>query len=149
MRKKSAENSASLVHRHSVKIRFSEVDSMKIVWHGVYVKYFEDGREAFGNHFGGIGYLDIYGSGYTAPIVELHCSYIQPLAYGDTAIIETRYIYTPSAKIRFEYNIFRESDNTLVASGYSIQVFLNGDGLLEWNNPQFFLNWQKRWKITE
>jgi len=30
-------------------IRFSEVDSMGVVWHGNYIKYFEDGREAFGN----------------------------------------------------------------------------------------------------
>ena len=147
MRKISKEHSESLIHRYKVKIRFSEVDSMKIVWHGVYVKYFEDGREAFGNHYGGLGYLEIYDSGYTAPIVELHCSYIHPLVYGDTAIIETKYIYAPSAKIRFEYNIFRESDNTLVASGYSIQVFLNRDGSLEWNNPQFFLNWQNKWKM--
>ena len=31
-----------------LEIRFSEVDSMKIVWHGSYAKYFEDAREAFG-----------------------------------------------------------------------------------------------------
>ena len=29
-------------------IRFSEVDSMGIVWHGSYVAYLEDAREAFG-----------------------------------------------------------------------------------------------------
>lgn len=43
-------------------------------------------------------------------------------------------IYTPAAKIHFEYNIYRESDGELVATGYSIQVFLN---------------WQKKWKLTE
>ncbi|PKP42119.1 MAG: 4-hydroxybenzoyl-CoA thioesterase [Bacteroidetes bacterium HGW-Bacteroidetes-10] len=148
MRKKRGLNKAALVHRHSVRIRFSEVDSMNIVWHGNYVKLFEDGREAFGNHYG-IGYLDIYGAGYTAPVVELHCSYIQPLTYGDTAVIETRYIYLPSAKVRFEYDIFRESDNALVATGYSLQVFLDKEGALEWNNPEFFLNWQKRWMEIE
>ena len=29
-------------------IRFSEVDSMGVVWHGNYAKYFEDAREEFG-----------------------------------------------------------------------------------------------------
>lgn len=29
------------------EIRFSEVDSMKVVWHGSYAIYFEDAREAF------------------------------------------------------------------------------------------------------
>ena len=31
-----------------LKVRFNEVDSMAIVWHGNYVKYFEDARIAFG-----------------------------------------------------------------------------------------------------
>ena len=35
-----------------IPIRFSEVDSLHVVWHGHYVKYFEDGREAFGKDFG-------------------------------------------------------------------------------------------------
>ena len=35
-----------------LKIRFSEVDSMNIVWHGSYMMYFEDAREAFGREFG-------------------------------------------------------------------------------------------------
>ena len=33
-------------------IRFSEVDSMHIVWHGSYALYFEDAREEFGRVFG-------------------------------------------------------------------------------------------------
>lgn len=35
-----------------VEIRFSEVDSMNVVWHGSYPLYFEDAREAFGKKFG-------------------------------------------------------------------------------------------------
>ena len=33
-------------------VRFSEVDSMNIVWHGSYALYFEDAREEFGRVFG-------------------------------------------------------------------------------------------------
>jgi len=147
-KKRETQNSLTLVHRNKVRVRFNEVDSMKIVWHGEYVKYFEDGRESFGDHYG-IGYLDIYNSGFTAPVVDLHVSYKQPLIYGDIAVIETKYIYNPAAKIHFEYNIYRESDGELVATGYSIQVFLGKEGILEWNNPEFFLNWQRKWKLTE
>lgn len=31
-------------------VRFSEVDSMNVVWHGSYPLYFEDAREAFGKN---------------------------------------------------------------------------------------------------
>ena len=34
-----------------IEIRFSEVDSMNIVWHGSYVLYLEDAREAFGKKY--------------------------------------------------------------------------------------------------
>lgn len=77
---------ASLVNKTSLRVRFSEVDSMQIVWHGEYVRYFEDGREAFGREFAGLGYMDIYASGYTAPVVELHLQYRKPLKVNDTAV---------------------------------------------------------------
>lgn len=149
MRKKLvADNKRSLAHTNRVRVRFSEVDSMRIVWHGEYVKYFEDGRESFGCHYE-IGYLDIFNAGYTAPIVDLHVSYKLPLIYGDIAIVETKYIYTPAAKVHFEYKIYRECDGLLAATGYSTQVFLNSEGVLEWVNPEFFLKWQRKWKLIE
>ena len=92
VRRKTAE--ASLVGKTSLRVRFSEVDSMQIVWHGEYVRYFEDGREAFGREFAGLGYMDIHASGYTAPIVELQLQYKKPLRVNDTAVVETRYIAT-------------------------------------------------------
>ena len=39
---------AALTNRTTLRVRFSEVDSMEVVWHGEYVRYMEDGREAFG-----------------------------------------------------------------------------------------------------
>ena len=53
-----------------VELRFNEVDSMGLVWHGHYAKFFEDAREEFGKKFG-LGYLDIYDSGFYAPLVDL------------------------------------------------------------------------------
>ena len=53
-----------------INIRFSEVDSMGVVWHGNYAIYFEDAREAFGAKYG-LEYLMMYDEGYFEPIVEL------------------------------------------------------------------------------
>lgn len=137
----------TLVDKTSLKIRFSEVDSMQIVWHGNYSKYFEDGRESFGRKYG-IGYMDIYSEGYMAPIVELNCKYKQSLRYGDTAIVTTTYIFNEAAKIEFEFIINRESDNAIIATGSSMQVFLK-DNELELNNPQFYQEWKKKWGIIK
>ena len=59
--------------------------------------------------------MDIYASGYTAPIVELHLQYRKPLKVNDTAVVETRYIATEAAKVCFEYTIRSATDAEVVA----------------------------------
>ena len=122
---------------------------MQVVWHGEYVRYLEDGREAFGRQYPGIGYLDFYNNGYTAPIVDLQLQYVSPLTLNDVAIIETRFIDMAAAKLCFEYVIHRQSDWALVARGSSMQVFVDKDGNMCLNNPAFFENWKKQWLTKE
>ena len=119
---------------------------MKIVWHGNYLKYFEDGRESFGLKYN-IGYLDVYKQNLMIPIVKLDCEYKKPLEYGETAIVETNFINSEAAKILFEYKIFRKSDNVLVATGSSMQVFLTPERELLLTTPQFFIDWKKKWGV--
>lgn len=147
MRKKRFNSEAALIGFTETRVRFSEVDSMKIVWHGEYVRYFEDGREAFGREYPGIVYMDIYNNGYSAPIVDMQIQYIKPLGIDDRISIETRYINTPSAKICFEYIIRRVDDDEIIAKGSTIQVFLDKEGDLCLNNPPFYEEWKKRWNI--
>ena len=70
MKRKTSPHQAALTDRTTIKVRFSEIDSMQIVWHGEYVRYFEDGREAFGKRYG-LDYMSIYREGYVVPIVDL------------------------------------------------------------------------------
>lgn len=146
MKKRYKTKETSLIDRTSFKVRFSEVDSMQIVWHGEYIRYFEDGRESFGKRYG-ISYWDIYNSGFMAPIVDLTCQYKTSLTFGEDAIVETRYMATDAAKIVFEYTIFKADGKTIVATGSSIQVFLNKNNQLELNNPEFYQDWKKKWNI--
>ena len=140
---------AALSNTTYTTVRFSEVDSMQVVWHGEYVRYFEDGREAFGRQYPGIGYLDFYANGYTAPIVDLQLQYISPLTVNDVAIIETRFIDTVAAKLCFEYVIRRQSDGALVARGSSVQVFVDNEGNMSLNTPPFLDKWKKQWLTRE
>lgn len=143
--RKIGSSPAALSCTTQTTVRFSEVDSMQVVWHGEYVRYFEDGREAFGREYPGLGYLDFYANGYTAPIVDLQLQYVSPLTVNDIAVIETRFIESPAAKLCFEYIIHRKSDGALVARGSSVQVFVNAEGNMELNNPIFFEEWKSQW----
>lgn len=137
-----------LIDRTEVKVRFGEVDSMGIVWHGNYVKYIEEGRESFGKKYG-ISYLDIYSNNVMAPVVNMNVDFKKQVKYGDMLIVETEFIETPAAKIKFDFRIFRKSDNELVATAQSTQVFidLNHDMLLY--PPEFVLEWKKKVGLTD
>jgi acyl-CoA thioester hydrolase len=124
------------------EIKFSEVDSLGIVWHGHYVQYFEDGREAFGKEHN-LRYLDFYNQGYIVPIVNIQCDFKQVLRYGDRVIIETAYVPCEAAKINFEYRLLNAETGELVVTGSTTQVFLSKDKFaLQLINPDFFNDWK-------
>ncbi len=132
-----------LSNRTEVLVRFNEADPLGIVWHGHYIRYFEDGREAFGNTHG-LGYLDVYKQGFVIPIVSVHCEFKRSLRYGDRVIVETKYIPCEAAKMKFTYRLFNAKTDELVATGSSVQVFLDKkDSILQLSNPPFFEEWKK------
>lgn len=135
-----------LHNKTEITIRFSEVDSLGIVWHGNYVKFLEDGRENFGMQYG-ISYWDIYKQGLVTPVVKLDIEYKKSLKYGDKAYIATRFIDSEAAKIIFDYTIFTLPGEEKIATAQTIQVFLDLNGNLQLNNPDFFIEWKKKWNI--
>lgn len=132
----------TLKHHTAITTRFSDTDAMKIVWHGNYIKYFEDGREAFGMHYG-IRYMDMYHNGFTAPIVHLEVDYKKPVSFNQPIQVEVTFIDSPAAKMIFEYKIYMAQSGDLLCEGKTIQVFLNLEGELQLTNPQFYINWKK------
>ncbi len=128
------------------RIRFSEIDAMRVVWHGAYAKYFEDAREIFGQEYD-LGYLLMEENGYYAPLVDLTFHYRQPLKYGMEPEIVITYRPTEAAKIVFDYEIRGTHGEGVFATGRSVQVFMDDKYQLVWENPEFYEAWKKRWGI--
>jgi acyl-CoA thioester hydrolase len=132
-----------LQHKTEITVRFNEADPLGVVWHGHYIRYFEDGREAFGKEYG-LSYLDCYHNGFAIPVVAINCDFKRPLRYGASVIVETTFISSPAAKLYFEYRIFETAKNQLVATGKSTQVFVNvTDFGLHLTVPDFFEKWKQ------
>ncbi len=140
------ESKRQLTNRTEVKVRFSEVDSIHVVWHGNYVRYMEDGRENFGEEFG-IQYLYMFGNGYTAPVVDMKMQFKQSVSVGDSIIVETTYRPCRAAKLIFDYVIRRKSDGEVVLTGETTQVFVDTNGELQLTNPDFFQQWKEKWGV--
>lgn len=136
-------NEKTISFESEVRVRFNETDPLGIVWHGNYITYFEDGREAFGRAHG-ISYLDQKSNGFATPIIKSECEHKLPLKYGEVAKIRTTFIDNPAAKIIFKYEILN-AENKVVCTGKTVQVFVDelGQGELWLNTPQFFEDWKR------
>lgn len=144
MKRRMQSNTKEITHTSEVRVRFVETDPLGIVWHGNYIQYFEDGREAFGRHHG-ISYLDQKKYGFATPIVKSSTDHKLPLRYGDIATIKTIYVDSPSAKMVFRYEVYNQNKQ-LVCTGETIQVFVDkiGEGELWLTIPSFFRDWKQK-----
>ena len=125
-----------------VEVRFSEVDSMGIVWHGNYALYFEDARELIGKTYH-LEYLHMYEMGFYAPLVELSIQYKRPATLDDKLRVICTYRETDAAKIIFDYEIRHADTDEILVTGHSVQVFLDMQHQLVWQTPAFYTEWKK------
>ena len=133
----------TLTITNQITVRFNEVDSMGIVWHGNYIQYLEDSREQFG-HLHHIDYLSIAANGYHVPVVDLNIKYRKSLKYGDEANVICTFLDTQAAQIIFQYEIYNIADQQLCATAETTQVFINLKGELQLTFPPFFQSWKEK-----
>ena len=133
-----------LTNTTTFRVRFSEVDSLRIVWHGNFLKYFEDGRDAWAAEFG-FDFMQVYEKhGLLMPLASSHMDYKHPLRYNEIGLVETTFVNTPAAKMIFRYKVYNEDKTQLKAIGETIQVFVDANHVLQLNTPTFFQEWKQK-----
>ena len=126
-----------------VNIRFSEVDSLGIVWHGNYLKFFEDGRENLGLKYG-MSYHDLYDNKLILPIVETNLKFKSVLKFGHVARLVTQLQFSQAAKVIYKYTVYNETTGKLAAVGETTQVFVNEEMELQLITPPVFEEWKAK-----
>lgn len=130
------------------RVRFEEVDMLKIMWHGHYPSYLEDARQAVGEKYG-LSYQDFYREKVAAPIRKLNIDYIQPLYFGKEYTIEGRLHYSEAAKILYDFFIYAP-DGSLCTSASSVQMLICGISQeLFLAPPPFIQEFLEKWQSGE
>ncbi|MBA4417515.1 MAG: acyl-CoA thioesterase [Syntrophus sp. (in: bacteria)] len=129
------------------RVRFEEVDPLAIVWHGRYASYFEDARNAIGEKYG-IGYIDFHGNGVVAPVRIMHIDYHLPLGLNEIVTIEGVLHWTEAARINMEF-IIRNSKGIVSTTGFTVQVFLDGNNELLLMRPPFYREFCEKWRTGQ
>lgn len=138
------EGPAPLVATCSRRVRFEEVDSVNMVWHGRFPSYLEDGRISFGDKYG-LTYQAFRQHMTVAPIVQMHLDYKIPLRFDQLVEIETSLHWTEATRVNFSY-IIRSEKAGIHATGYTVQLLTEVDGTILLSPPEWLLEFLEKWK---
>ena len=114
---------------HELDVRFPEVDSYGVVWHGHYVLYMETCRNAL-CAAGGLSPGRALAAGYKVPITHVSLELKRSARLEDRLEVATWLVPPEVAKLAMEYEIRRLPSRELLAKGRTEQVLLNPAGEL-------------------
>ena len=101
-------------------VEFYEVDSMRIVWHGNYIQYFEKARCALLGKIG-YGYREMEESGWAFPVTAISAKYISSLRFQDR--VRARATLTEYENcIKIKYELYNAASGQLCTKGESTQM---------------------------
>ena len=96
---------------------------MAIVHNSNYLRIFEEARLFFMDKIG-IPYTKIEDAGILIPQVDAYVRYHQTLKYGDELCADVKMTEYNGARMKYEYQIYRGSDEALIAEGFTSHCFI-------------------------
>lgn len=133
-------------HITNIRVRYADTDQMKFVYYGKYFEYFEQGRSDLLREIG-LPYPSIEAMGLFLPVIEAHATYKRAARYDDLLHIVTYFREMPVARIRIEYEVYKEGETEVHAQGYTIHTFMNAQTGKPTRAPaQFLETLEKRMK---
>ncbi len=111
-------------HCQRLRVRYAETDAMGVVYHANYVTFFEVGRVEY-LRAAGIDYRSLEDAKMTGAVVEANVRFHAPARFDDELSVCTRCASMERVRFRMEYEIWRESDRTLIVSGHTEHALLS------------------------
>lgn len=106
-----------------IEIPFHDVDSVGIVWHGHYAKYFELARCELLKTFN-YNYDDMLATGYGWPVIDMHIRYANPCRFGQKVHVEARLVEW-EYRMRIAFTIRDAESGARLCRGHTDQVAVN------------------------
>jgi acyl-CoA thioester hydrolase len=104
----------------AIRVPFHDVDSVRIVWHGHYAKYFELARCALLDSFG-YGYQAMVDSGYIWPVIDLQQRFIKPARF-DQHLLARATLEEWEHRLKLSYLVTDAASGEVLTRGTTVQV---------------------------
>ncbi|AKE53145.1 acyl-CoA thioesterase [Kangiella geojedonensis] len=103
-----------------VEVPFFDLDPMHIVWHGNYVKYFEQARCELLRKID-YDYPQMKASGFYWPIIDMRVKYIKPANFGEKLLCIATFKEFEN-RLKIDYLIQNAQTGEKLCKGYTVQV---------------------------
>jgi acyl-CoA thioester hydrolase len=121
-----------------IRVPFYDVDVMRVVWHGNYVKYFEDARCALLDSID-YNYQAMEDSGYAWPVVDCRIKYIKPARF-NREIKTIASLVEYENRLKIQYEIIDVESRERLTKGYTVQVAVDIEsGEMQFASPQILI----------
>ena len=122
-----------------ILVPFFDVDSMDVVWHGHYVKYFEEARCALLDKLGH-NYRQMREAGYAWPVIDLQLRYIRGAQFGQRIIVRADLLeWENRLKIHYLISDFATGERMTRASSVQVAVEI-ASREMQMASPRVFVN---------
>jgi acyl-CoA thioester hydrolase len=115
-------------HDAPVRVRYAETDQMGVVYHANYLIWFEIGRVELMRALGFEYKLMEAEDDCYIVVVEASCRYLHPAHYDELLRVRTRISQAGNRMVKYSYQLLRDSDDHLLASGATSHVICGKDG---------------------
>ena len=110
------------------RVRYAETDQMGVVYYANYFVWFEIGRTDFCRQHG-FAYRDMEKEdGLYIIVAEARCRFKAPARYDDEIEVRTALRDVRRRVLTFVYEVYRKSDETLLAEGETVHVITDLNG---------------------
>jgi acyl-CoA thioester hydrolase len=108
-----------------LRVRYAETDNMGVVYHSNFAIWFEVGRVELMRQLG-LEYRAMEkDDNCHIPVVDLRVRYKAPALYDDEIVVRTRLANARRSLLHFSYEVFRDGDRTLLATGETMHIIVD------------------------
>ena len=137
-------------HETPLQVRFNEVDSYNVAWHGHYVAWMEVGRNDLAGRFG-MDAQQLSELGFLGPVVSLEVKYLNPARFKDEIVVRTSLRPSETATLVF-LNEIVAADGRRLATGVTTHALTDLNGVMQFKLPAALaerLDTMKEWLVGE
>ena len=111
---------------YPLKVRYAETDAQGHVFFGNYYTYFDESLLAY-MRATGYSYQDLLNDGMDLLYLESHCHHYAPAHFDDVLNVHARLGSIGNTSLTFEFSIYKDGSEQLLATGHIIAVNVDGD----------------------